>query len=114
MDAHPNFAYSTVASAPSPATTGTTLDVASGDGALFADFPFDATVWPADERPTVDNAEVVRITGRSGDTLTIDREEEGTTARTIVVGDQIAVTVTRKTFLDVEFGLNLLNYSLFR
>lgn len=102
MDAHPNLAYSTVAVAPSPAVSGTTLDVASGDGALFASFPFNATVWPAGEQPTVDNAEIVRITGRSTDTLTIDRAEEGTVARTIVVGDQIAVTITAKTLTDVE------------
>lgn len=102
MDAHPNFAYSTVASAPSPATTGTSLDVASGDGALFAEFPFNAVVWPAGEQPASDNAEIVRVTNRSGDTLTIDREEEGTTARTIVAGDQIAVAATRKVFTDAE------------
>lgn len=114
MDAHPNFAYSTVASAPSPATTGTSLDVASGDGALFAAFPFNATVWPADEIPTVDNVEIVRITGRSGDTLTIDREEEGTTARTIVVGDQIAVTITSKVVTDVEAAVVLPLYMFAR
>lgn len=102
MDAHPNFAYSTVATAPSPATTGTSLVVASGDGVLFAEQPFNAVVWPAGEQPTVDNAEIVRITNRSTDTLTIDREEEGTTARTIIVGDQIAVVLTRQVMEDLE------------
>lgn len=102
MDAHPNFVYSTVATAPSPATTGTSLIVASGDGALFADFPFNAVVWPANEQPSTTNAEIVRITGQSTDTLTIDREEEGTTARTIIAGDQIAVVATEKVFTDIE------------
>ena len=114
MDTHPNFAYSTVATAPSPASSGTSLVVASGDGALFADFPFNATIWPADEQPTDDNAEIVRITGRSTDTLTIERAAEGTVARTVVVGDQIAVTITKKVFTDVEACINYLNYSLFR
>ena len=34
-DAHKNFAYSTIATAPTPATSGTTLVVQAGEGALF-------------------------------------------------------------------------------
>ena len=102
VDAHPNFAYSTVATAPVPAASGTTLVVAADDGTKFAAFPFNATVWPAGVQPTDANAEIVRITGRTVDTLTITRSQESTSARTIVVGDQIAVTVTAKSLTDVE------------
>lgn len=102
-DAHPNFAYSTVATAPSPATSGTSLVVASGDGTKFATTPpFNAVVWPAGAQPSSSNAEIVRITNRSTDTLTITRTQESTSARTIVVGDQIAVTITQKTLTDIE------------
>lgn len=101
-DAHANFAYSTVATAPSPAATGTSLVVASGDGALFPAVPFNATVWPTGEQPTATNAEIVRVTAVSTDTFTITREQENTRSRTIVVGDQIAAAITNKTLVDAE------------
>jgi len=46
-DAHKNFSYSTVLTAPSPADTGTSLVVAAGDGAKFPAVAFNATVWPS-------------------------------------------------------------------
>lgn len=101
-DAHKNFAYSTVATAPDPATTGTSLVVAAGDGALFPTAPFNATVWPTGTQPTAANAEIVRVTVVSTDTLTITRAQEGSGARSIVVGDQIAATITAKTLTDAE------------
>ena len=102
FDAHKNFAYSTVATAPSPASSGTSLVVASGDGSKFPAVPFNATVWPASSQPTTANAEIVRVTNVSTDTFTITRTQESTSARTIVVGDQIAATITAKTLTDVE------------
>lgn len=107
-DAHANFAYSTIATAPSPAASGTSLVVGSGDGTLFPAVPFNATVWPDGERPSVTNAEIVRVTGISTDTFTITRTQEGTSARTIVVGDQIAATITAKTLTDVELWDNII------
>ncbi len=101
-DAYKNFAYSTVATAPSPATTGTSLVVAAGEGTLFPAVPFNATIWPIGTQPTPANAEIVRVTNISTDTFTITREQESTTARTVIVGDQIAASVTAKTFTDVE------------
>src|SRR5436309_5371952 len=101
-DSHKNFAYSTVATAPSPADTGTSLLVETGDGAKFPTPPFNASVWPAGDQPLVTNAEIVRVTAISGDTLTITRTQEGTTARAILVGDQIAATITAKVLTDAE------------
>lgn len=101
-DAHKNFAASTVATAPSPATTGTSLVVAAGQGALFPAVPFNATVWPAGTQPTAANAEIVRVTNISTDTFTITRTQESTSARTILVGDQVAATITAKTLTDVD------------
>ncbi len=107
MDAHPNFVYSTVATAPSPATSGTSLVVATGDGALFVSVPFNAVIWPTGVQPLSSNAEIVRITGRSSDTLTIARTQEGTAARTVVVGDQIAVVASQTVFRDIENDVHL-------
>lgn len=101
-DQHTNFAYSTVATAPSPASSGTSLVVAAGQGALFPTVPFNGTVWPTGAQPLTTNAEIVRVTAISTDTLTIVRQAEGTAARSIVVGDQIAATITVRTFDDVE------------
>lgn len=101
-DTHKNLAYSTVATAPSPATSGTSLVVAAGQGTLFPTPPFNATIWITAANPITTNAEIVRVTGISTDTLTIVRAQEGTVARTVVVGDQIAATITAKTLTDVE------------
>lgn len=105
FDAHKNFAYSTVATAPTPATSGTSLTVATGDGAKFPTAPFNATVWPAAVQPLSSNAEIVRVTSVVGDVLTITRAQESTTAVSIAVGYQIAATITKKTFDDIEAAI---------
>jgi len=104
-DAHKNFSISTVLTAPSPAASGTSLVVAAAGGLLFPTPPFNATIWPTAVQPTSVNAEVVRVTLIVVDTLTITRTQEGSSARTIVVGDQIAATITAKTFTDIELSL---------
>lgn len=101
-DAHTNFAYSLIATAPSPAASGTSLVVTTGQGALFPAVPFNVTIWPTAVQPITTNAEIVTVTAVATDTLTIVRAQEGTSARTILVGDQIAATITAKTLTDVE------------
>lgn len=109
LDPVTNFASSLVATAPSPATTGTSLIVSTGEGTLFpdpsAEGAYNLTVWPATDMPTVSNAEIVRVTAKSTDTLTITRQQEGTSARTVVVGDRIALTPTEKLRDDIEDNL---------
>lgn len=107
-DAHKNFASSLVATAPSPATSGTSLVVTTGDGTKFPAAPFNATVWPAGATPTTANAEIVRVTAVSTDTLTITRTQESTSARTVIVGDQIVAGITAKSLLDAEIPANYL------
>src|SRR5437868_6796539 len=101
-DPHVNFAFTTVATAPSPATSGLSLVVAAGDGALLPATPFNATLWPSGSLALATNAEIVRVTGRSTDTLTIVRAQEGTTARTVATGWQLAAAITAKSFSDIE------------
>ena len=93
MDALKNFAYSLVATAPSPATSGTSLVVTAGQGSYFPVTPFDATIWPSGAQPINTNAEIVRVTNVSTDTFTITRAQYGTSAQTITAGFQIAQTV---------------------
>jgi hypothetical protein len=106
FDAHKNFAVSSVAVAPSPAASGTSLTVATGEGARFPAAPFNGTVCPAQALATPANAEIVRVTAIAGDVLTIVRAQEGTTARAIAIGDLIAATITAKTVTDLESGTN--------
>jgi len=93
VDALKNFAYSLVATPPSPATSGTSLVVTAGQGALFPAAPFDATIWPSGVQPLSTNAEIVRVTAVATDTLTITRAQYGTTAQSITAGYQIAQTI---------------------
>lgn len=101
-DSHANFAYGTVLTAPSPATSGTSLVLNSGQGARFPTPPFNVTIWPANTTPDPTNAEIARCTGKSTDTLTLTRATESTSARSVIVGDQVAVAVTAKVLTDIE------------
>ena len=104
FDQHKNLAIATVTTATGAA--GTTLGVGAGEGARFPAVPFNATVWPFDMAPDPTTAEVVRVTARTTDTLTIVRAQEGTTARAIIVGDMVAATITAKSLTDIESGVN--------
>lgn len=101
FDAHPNLASSVIATAPSPANSGTSATIQTGDGTNFGS-PANALVWPSGTVPLKSNSEIVRITGISGDVLTITRAQEGSSARSILVGDQIAIVPTAKVFTDIE------------
>lgn len=85
-----DYATSLVVTAPVPATSGTTLVVTTGEGAIFPDTPFSATVHPAMELPTLDNAEKVTVTDITNDTLTITRSQGDTVAQAITTGWRIS------------------------
>src|SRR5438046_6129203 len=106
FDAHANFIGSTVAVPPSPAASGLTLTVASGDGAIFPAPPFNCTV------NGTGTPEIVRVTGITGDVLTIQRAQEGTSARTIAVNDSIGVTITAKAVTDIEAAVDAVSDAL--
>lgn len=106
FDVHTNLASSLVVTAPSPATSGTSLTVTAGQGAYFPTAPFNCTVCPAGVLPTPLNAEIVRVTAIVGDTFTITRAQESTTAMPIAVGYFIANSITAKDITDIEAGVN--------
>lgn len=103
-DALTNFGYSTVATPPSPPTSGTSLVVAGGEGSRFPPVPFNATIWPVGQAPIATNSEIVRVTAISTDTFTIVRQAEGSASRSVGNGDQIAATLTAQ-----FVGLGLVN-----
>lgn len=118
FDAHLNLGVTSVVTPPSPATTGTTVTITAGHGATrVPPTPCNAIVYPGGGSPDPTNAEIIRVTGRSTDTLTIVRSAETlgvstTTPRTIVAGDTIAFTATRKTFTDIEQGVGVGTYAI--
>lgn len=81
-----DFATSLVATAPSPATSGLSLDVTSGEGTRFPAVPFFVTACPANAIPTLDNSEKLKVTNITGNTFTIVRAQGDTTAKSIDVG----------------------------
>lgn len=97
-----NFAYSTVATAPSPASSGTSLVVASGEGSRF--YVGKAFIAPAGSTPTPANSEVVSITAISTDTLTITRAVESSSARTVGTGDLVYQGVSAGMWDGLRFG----------
>jgi hypothetical protein len=103
-DARSNFAYSTVTTAPSPATSGTSLVVAGG---TWPATPFNAVVHAAGatEAQIASGGEIIRVTNNASGTFTITRAAEGpNSARSIVVGDIIKAGVTKKTLDDILSG----------
>ena len=61
LDPVTNFGYSNVATAPDPATTGTSLVVDAGEGVRFpttGDGDFNVVVWSAGVQPNSSNAEI--------------------------------------------------------
>ena len=107
FDVHSNFAYGTVVTAPSPATTGTTIVIGTS---TFADFPDPGTAtayncvdWPAGSAPLSSNAEIVSVVGKATNgTLYLARNQESSGTRTIVAGDQFSMNITAKNLTDVE------------
>ena len=85
--------------------SATTLVVATGSGAEFpnpgADDHFYITLV-GDDGTGGDVLEVVRCTTRSGDTLTIERGLDGTTASAFNAGDKIELRVTKILMDDIQ------------
>lgn len=103
FDAISNFGYGAVSTAPSPATSGTTLKMTEAQSDNFPDpatnGEYNVTVWPTGVQPLYSNSEIVRFTAKAAPSggevqFTIEREQESTPARTIIVGDQLALTET--------------------
>ncbi len=108
-DTHDNLVYSTVAVAPSPASSGLTLTVATGDGAKFGSGAavYNVTIWPINTQPTRANSEIARLASVSGDVLTFSARATNSEPtiigpRAVQIGDQIAMTITAKTVKDIE------------
>lgn len=94
-----NNAASTLAAGIS--SVATSLSVAASAGALFPS-PSGGDVFYATLSDTAGNIEIVRVTARSTDTLTIVRAQDGTSARAWLAGDAVELRVTRAMLDDIK------------
>ena len=86
-----NNAYGTLLSSIAPGDT--TITLASGQGANFPTL-LTGEYFYATLINTTNTLEIVKVTGRTGDVLTVSRAQEGTVARTYVVGDRLEIRIT--------------------
>lgn len=99
-----NNASSTLAS--SISSSALTITLASGGGALFptlgaGDYFYGTLV------DSSNNLEIVKVTARSGDTLTVVRGQDGTTAKAYVGGSKFELRPTAGALTDVAAGTNI-------
>lgn len=117
LDPVANLLSSTVLTAPSPATTGTSLQVQTVDADNFPDpatyGEYNLVLNPAGYDASRTNAEIVRVTAKTGGgVLTITRAQEGTTAKTVEVGWEVSMNMTAKMFEDVDTELGNVNAAI--
>jgi hypothetical protein len=95
-----NNASSTLAS--SISASAVTITLASAGGSLFpalsAGDYFYATLVDSSS-----NMEIVKVTARSGDVLTVVRGQDGTTGRTFIGGDKFELRPTAAALTDIAF-----------
>ncbi|KKT30496.1 MAG: hypothetical protein UW18_C0015G0007 [Microgenomates group bacterium GW2011_GWF1_44_10] len=122
MSVHTDLSIVAISAAPSPATSGTTLGVTDANAAYLPNvYPWWALVKPSGAKPTRANSEILKVTAGSSSggttTYTIERTKglPVTTARSIIVGDDILEVLTAQQEIDVENkgGDNLLPNSNF-
>lgn len=70
--------------------TATSATLVTGYGATMPVVPFKMTFTPFGQLSTKGNSEIVLVTARSGEVLTIERAKGGTTARSFEAGDIVS------------------------
>jgi hypothetical protein len=108
LDTITNFGYGTLASGINGAVTSATLT--TGHGARFPASNFNVVIWNATDYTNAaaayyaGEAEIVRVTSRSSDTLTITRAQEGTAAvthNTAAKTYAVSLSLTKKTYDEI-------------
>ncbi len=105
MDAFADFAWSTVLAAPVTPTAGTSITLALGTGARFPTVPYYVVAKPPNLRPLYTNAEILRVTARVGDVLTVARAQSGSAAKTIAIGWEIYNFISAEVLADIAASL---------
>ena len=100
-----NNAISTLASGIS--NSDTSITVVSGGGTKFPSLT-GSEYFRATLIDTSNNLEIVKVTARSGNVLTVTRAQESTTARAFSSGDRIELRITAQSLLDAATTLTSL------
>ena len=90
--------------------TDTSFTIATGDGALLpdpsTDGEYNLTIFEGLQVTNSTSFEIVRVTARSGDVLTVTRGQESTTPLTIgSATHSILMSATKKTFDDINTAI---------
>lgn len=89
--------------ASSISSSATTIIVSAGQGVEFPS-PAGGNYFYATLTDTSNNLEIVKVTARTADTLTVLRGQEGTTARSYSAGDLIELRITAAGLADIQAG----------
>lgn len=90
-------------------TTATTMPLEAGYGATMPALPFFLTCTPPGQLSTVGNSEVVLVTARTTDSLTIERAKKLTTAKNIQAGWVVSNSVYVETSTQIGDIITTLN-----
>lgn len=82
-------------------TTATTIPLVSGYGATLPDVPYFMTFTPPGQLSTMGNSEIVLVSARTVDSLTVVRAQKGTTARSIATGWLASASILRESTMAV-------------
>lgn len=102
-----NFGRATIASAPT-GTTGTSLSVTAGQGALFPSLAAGEYFYGVFTNAARSTYEVVKVTARSGDGMTIVRAQDGTSAATWTTSDIFYLPQTRQAWAETSYAASSL------
>lgn len=91
LDNFSNFALTTVTA------VGSSTSLTVEDPSVLPEAPFNATIWPTGVSSLAGNSEIVRVTDKTGSVLTVTRAQESTSQVDVVVGYQLASTITAQT-----------------
>lgn len=87
-------------------TSATTMTLETGYGSGMPAVPFSLTITPTGQLSTAGNSEIVTVTARSGDTLTITRAQKGTTAKAFTAGAVVANGI----YADEKWGADNIDF----
>lgn len=93
-----NDAYSTLASGIN--SSATSITVASGHGSRFPAITGTDYFYLTLANGSV--SEIVKVTARSGDTMTIARGQDGTTAQSFSTSDSVQLKLTKAVMDDIK------------
>jgi hypothetical protein len=90
-------------------TTATTIPLVAGYGATMPAVPYFMTFTPPGQLSTLGNSEIVLVSARSADSLTVVRGQKGTTAKSIGTGWLGSASIIRETSTAVGDIITTLN-----